>query len=202
MSVAQWFKPQYLPLTFTNRIKGKLLSNSLIGMGMALLIFVAGNYAWTFEQQHSLMRQWEVQNERGHGISTNDIGLTRLTIPRIHLDVVISEGTSKRSLSLGPGHLTDTAIPGEPGNAVIAAHRDTFFRHIADLKTGDDIYIQRNGRRYRYVVTGRKIVSPEDISVLEGTSDSRLTLITCYPLHFIGPAPKRLIIFAKRVQSI
>jgi len=202
MSVAQWLKPQYLPLKSTIQFRGKLLSNSLIGVGAALLLFVAGNYTWTFEQQRSLMRAWEVQNGVAHGISTNDIGLTRLTIPRIHLDVVISEGTSQRSLSLAPGHLTNTAIPGEPGNAVIAAHRDTFFRHIANLKIGDAIYIQRNGRQCRYVVTGRKIVSPEDISVLASSSESRLTLITCYPMHFIGPAPKRLVIFAKQVQSI
>ena len=103
---------------------------------------------------------------------------------------------------MGPGHLTNTAIPGDPGNAVIAAHRDTFFRHIADLKVGDDIYIQRNGRRYRYVVTGRKIVSPDDISVLDNSPESRLTLITCYPVYFIGPAPKRLIVFAKQVESV
>ena len=148
------------------------------------------------------MREWQVQNDLEHGISTNDVGLTRLTIPKIHLHVVLAEGTSQRSLSLGPGHLTHTAIPGDPGNAVIPAHRDTFFRHIADLKVGDDIYIQRNGRRYRYVVTGRKIVSPEDVSVLQGSAESRLTLITCFPLHFVGPAPKRLIVFAKQVKSV
>jgi LPXTG-site transpeptidase (sortase) family protein len=203
MSVAQWLKPQYLPGKFSYKNKGKLLSNTLIGVGVALLVFVGGNYFRMFQQQHSLMRQWEVQNERADGISTNDLGLTRLSIPSIHLDVVISEGTSKRSLSLGPGHLAHTAIPGDPGNAVIAAHRDTFFRHIADLKMGDDIYIQRNGRSYRYVVTGRRIVSPDDISVLESSSsERRLTLITCYPVHYIGPAPKRLIIMAKQVQSI
>ncbi len=202
MSVAQWLKPQYLPLKSTIHLRGKLLSNILIGVGAALLLLVAGNYTWSFEQQRSLMRAWQLQNDGLHGISTNDIGLTRLTIPRIHLDVVISEGTSQRSLSLAPGHLTNTAIPGEPGNAVIAAHRDTFFRRIADLKIGDAIYVQRNGRRYRYSVTGRKIVSPEDISVLASSSGSRLTLITCYPMHFIGPAPKRLVIFAKQMQSI
>lgn len=202
MSVAQWLKPQFLPSTTKIKLRGKLLSNALIGGGAALLLFVGANYAWTFEQQRSLMRAWKLENGRGHGITTNDIGLTRLTIPRIRLDVVISEGTSQRSLSLAPGHLTNTAIPGEPGNAVIAAHRDTFFRHIAALKLGDDIYIQRNGRKYRYVVSGKKIVSPEDISVLESSSESRLTLITCYPMHFIGPAPKRLIIMAKQVESI
>lgn len=201
MSVAQWLKPP-LPQNSIPQLRGKLLSNCLIGVGGVLLLFVAGNYTWTFKQQRSLMHAWEVQNARGHGISTNDIGLTRLTIPRIGLDVVISEGTSQRSLSLAPGHLTNTAMPGEPGNAVIAAHRDTFFRHLVDLRIHDDIYIERNGRKYRYVVVGRKVVSPEDISVLESSPESRLTLITCYPMHFIGPAPKRLIILAKQVQSI
>jgi LPXTG-site transpeptidase (sortase) family protein len=202
VSLAQWLEPQDSPYRFKLQLKGKLLSNCLFGIGCALVLFVAGNYAQTFEHQRSLMRDWQAQNDFEQGITTNDVGLTRLTIPKIHLDVVLAEGTSQRSLSLGPGHLTNTAIPGDPGNAVIAAHRDTFFRHIADLKVGDDIYIQRNGRRYRYVVTGRKIVSPDDISVLHGSSESRLTLITCFPVHFIGSAPKRLIVFAKQVQSV
>jgi len=202
MSVARWLKPQDSLFNLKSKVRGKLLSNCLLGIGSALLAVVAGSYARTFAHQRFLMHAWQAQNELAKNLSTNDLGLTRLTIPAIHLDVIIAEGTSQHSLSLGPGHLTHTAIPGNPGNAVIAAHRDTFFRHIAELKVGDDIYIERNGQRYRYVVTGRKIVSPEDISVLEGSTQSRLTLITCYPLHFIGPAPKRLVVFAMQVQRV
>lgn len=202
MSVALWLKPLDPRQTFTVRIRGKqLISSFLISVGSALLLFVSISYLCMYEHQRSLISDFQSQNGQP-SISTNDLGLTRLTIPRIHLDLVISEGTSAHSLALGPGHLTHTAIPGEVGNAVIAAHRDTYFRHIASLKNGDEIFIERNGRRYRYVVTGRKIVDPGDLSVLGNSSDSRLTLITCYPVHYFGPAPKRLIIIAKQVQSV
>ena len=203
MSLRQWLNPRQFHQGSRSKIQGKqLASTSLLTVGATLVMFVAGSYAGMFHQQHALMRRWKIQNQLAHAITTNDVGLTRLTIPRIDLDVVIAEGTSARSLALGPGHLTNTAIPGDTGNAVIAAHRDTYFRHIAELRVGEDIYIQRNGRKYRYVVTGRKIVSPEDVSVLESSPESRLTLITCYPVHYIGPAPRRLIVFAKQMQTI
>lgn len=123
--------------------------------------------------------------------------LTRIEIPKINLDAMVVEGDSRRQLLLGPGHITRTALPGQPGNAVITAHRDTFFRHIFELSQGDQIVLQRNGQTFRYVVTGKKIVKPEDVSVLQPTQDTELTLITCYPTYYIGPAPERLVIFSK-----
>jgi sortase A len=123
--------------------------------------------------------------------------LTKLSIPRIGMSAVVIEGTSSHSLLLGPGHMTGSAIPGSIGNSVIAGHRDTFFRNLPSLKTGDAIYILRSGKRFHYAVTGRKVVQANDISVLRPNKSGVLTLITCYPTHFIGPAPQRLIIVAK-----
>src|SRR5262249_13937678 len=85
------------------------------------------------------------------------------------------------------------------GNAVITAHRDTFFRHIFELEKGDEINIQRDGQVYRYEVTGKKVVAPTDLSVIRPTPDAQLTLITCYPTYYIGPAPERLVVFSKLV---
>jgi sortase A len=79
---------------------------------------------------------------------------------------------------------------------VIAGHRDTFFRHVHELKKGDDIYIRRGTREYHYVVINKSIVAPDDIAVTYPTKDARLTLVTCYPTYYIGPAPKRLIVVA------
>src|SRR5450432_741393 len=94
-----------------------------------------------------------------------------------------------------------TAEPGETGNAVITGHRDTFFRHIYELNKGDQIQVRRSGRTFTYEVTGKKIVMPEDVSVIKSTTDAQLTLITCYPTYYIGPAPKRLVVFSKLVES-
>jgi sortase A len=127
--------------------------------------------------------------------------LTKLSIPRIGLRAVVIEGTSSHSLLLGPGHMSGSAIPGTVGNAVIAGHRDTFFRHIPNLRNGDTIYILRSGKRFHYIVFQRKVVQATDLSVLQATKTGELTLITCYPTHFIGPAPQRLIIVAKLAGS-
>ncbi|HZD95108.1 MAG TPA: sortase, partial [Candidatus Sulfotelmatobacter sp.] len=50
-------------------------------------------------------------------------------------------------------------------------------------------------------VTGKRIVLPEDVSVLKQTQNPQLTLITCYPTYYIGPAPKRLVVFSRLVDS-
>ena len=93
--------------------------------------------------------------------------------------------------------MTGTAEPGEPGNAVVSAHRDTFFRNITDLTPGDHILIERDGRIFTYAVEGFKIVKPNDLSVTAPTSDNRLTLITCDPAYYPGPAPQRLVVISK-----
>ena len=169
----------------------------LISLGALLSLYVGGTYLWMYEQQRQLMHEFQAQNTVADSSAPRVGGLTRISIPKINLDAVIMEGTSHKSLTLGPAHLRDSALPGDPGNSVLAAHRDTFFRHLYELKPGDDIFVDRNGQHYHYVVTGKRVVQPADLSVLDTTSESRLTLITCYPVYFIGPAPERLVVFAK-----
>jgi sortase A len=124
-----------------------------------------------------------------------------MQIPRINLEAMVVEGDSRKQLLMGPGHIVRTPLPGEPGNSVITGHRDTFFRHIFELSKGDEILVQRNGQTFHYGVTGKKIVKPEDVSVLRPTDDAELTLITCYPTYYIGPAPERLVVFSKLLPS-
>ncbi len=66
---------------------------------------------------------------------------------------------------------------------------------------GDQIQVRRNGRVFTYEVTGKRIVQPEDVSVIKQTTDPQLTLITCYPTYYIGPAPKRLVVFSRLMES-
>jgi sortase A len=127
--------------------------------------------------------------------------LIRVSIPKINLDAIVLDGTGRKQLKNGPGRVIGTALPGEPGNSVITAHRDTFFRHIYELNKGDSIMVQRNGETLRFEVTGKKVVEPDDLSVLKQSDDSRLTLITCYPIYYIGPAPQRLVVFSKLAED-
>lgn len=168
-------------------------------VGIFLLGFVGSEYYGMYREQKRLTVEWEQQNappKPGEVKSTGD-GLTRIEIPKIELDAIVVEGASRKQLKLGPGRITTTAIPGESGNSVITGHRDTFFRHIYELGKGDEILVRRNGEVFRYKVTGKKVVDPSDVSVLKPTSDAQLTLITCYPTYFIGPAPERLVVFSK-----
>ena len=172
----------------------RILSIALFVVGGVLCAYVAGSYTWMFLEQRKLLHEWKTQQ------AAREV-LTKLSIPRIGLRAVVMEGTSSHSLLLGPGHMSGSAIPGMVGNAVIAGHRDTFFRHIHRLKNGDDVYILRSGKQFHYVVVRRKIVQPNDLTVLRSSTNGQLTLITCYPPHAIGPAPQRLIIVARLAGS-
>lgn len=184
-----------------DRLK-RIWPSLLIVAGVALLIYVGSQYATMYTAQRRLTQQWQEQNLRlpvqPAGLVTT---LTRLTIPAIKLDAVVVEGVNRKYLLMGPGHLPETPEPGQAGNAVISAHRDTFFRHIHELKKGDYIVVQRAGRQFRYEVTGKKILQPDDVWVTKPTPDSQLTLLTCYPTYYIGPAPERLAVFSKLVDA-
>jgi sortase A len=186
-------------------MKRNYLSLLLVVIGIALLGYVGSQYWEMYHRQQQLAAQWEQQasaaNVPGKAKLSADDMLTRVVIPKISLDAIVVEGASRRDLSDGPGHMKKTAQPGETGNAVITAHRDTFFRHIYELGKGDDILVRRAGQVYKYEVTGKKIVLPDDVSVIKPTQDATLTLITCYPTYYIGPAPKRLVVFSKLVGS-
>ena len=179
------------------RLTGKTLSTALLVLGLLLLAYVGIEYGSMFLAQNRLAHEWQLQQKNPPAPGVPTVTLTRLTIPKINLDSVIVEGTDNKSLLLGPGHMEDTAIPGKLGNSVISGHRDTFFRHIYELKKGDPILVERAGKTFEYHVTGKKVVEPDDLSVVRPSSDAQLTLITCYPIYYIGPAPKRLVVFSK-----
>lgn len=179
--------------------RSNLIPACLIAAGLAVLSYVATQYGEMYWEQKRLAERWSQQ--QSHPLTSEaakeDDGLIRLVIPKIDLTSFVVEGTNHRSLLLGPGHMEKTAEPGETGNAVITGHRDTFFRHLHELEKGDQVYVDRGGKRLVYEVTGKKIVDPADVYVIHPTNDTQLTLITCYPTYFIGPAPKRLVVFTK-----
>jgi sortase A len=123
-----------------------------------------------------------------------------LEIPRLGLSSVVLESDEAAALLLGVGHLSDTPLPWHKGNSVLAAHRDTFFRPLAGIRRNDVIRFTTKDTELEYVVRETKIVQPTDVEVLAPTQASTLTLITCYPFHYIGPAPKRFVVTAERVE--
>ncbi|AMY09076.1 sortase [Luteitalea pratensis] len=121
-----------------------------------------------------------------------------LRIPKFGLEVPVLPGTDEVTLDRGVGHIDDTAVPGTDGNIGIAGHRDGFFRGLKDIGVGDVIELETHHGKEVYRVQRTWVVSPDDVSVLDATPTRSLTLVTCYPFYFVGPAPERFIVRAER----
>ena len=117
-------------------------------------------------------------------------------IPRIGLSSVVEQGVDSAVLSDSVGHIPGTALPGQDGNAALAAHRDTYFRHRSQLRSGDEIIFRSISATYTYTVQSTSIVQPTDTTVLAGTKRPTLTLVTCFPFYYVGSAPKRFVLVA------
>lgn len=123
----------------------------------------------------------------------------RIEIRRLGMSIAIAEGTDDPTLRRAAGHIAATALPGQAGNIGIAAHRDTFFRPLRKIRHGDIITLTTPAGQYRYRVVSTRIVTPDDVAVLNSDGNEILTLVTCYPFYFIGAAPDRFIVRAARV---
>jgi sortase A len=152
--------------------------------------------------KRSLEGQTQVEN--GHNesrlalaVKKGDV-LGRMDIPRLGMSIAILQGASSRMLRLGAGHIEGTSLPGEAGNSGIAGHRDTFFRELKDVRSNDQIELQTATGLLHYQVDWVKVVASDDISVLTPSSEAALTLVTCYPFYFVGPAPNRFVVHAHR----
>jgi len=144
------------------------------------------------------------QQQAGQQLALSDELESTLAVLRVEsagIEVPVFDSTGKGALSKGAGHVEGTVRPGGRGNIAIAGHRDTFFRGLKDLEVGADIEMAtpRGSRVFR--VSELKVVDPLDVSVLDPTEDTVLTLITCYPFYYVGPAPDRFIVRAELLQK-
>lgn len=123
-----------------------------------------------------------------------------IEIPRLGVSAPIATGDDEDTLARAVGHIPGTAYPGEPGNVGLAAHRDGYFRPLEDIKLNDEILIKTMEGTHRYRVLWKQVVEPTEVPVLYPTDKPSLTLVTCYPFRYVGPAPQRLIVRAQRVS--
>jgi sortase A len=112
--------------------------------------------------------------------------------------LVVLEGASGRNLAFGPAHEAASVLPGDRGNSVIAAHRDTHFRILESLERGDRLRIERlDGRVVFFSVTDVTIVDSRHTRIALSAGTPRLTLVTCYPFDAIRPGgPLRFVVTA------
>jgi sortase A len=124
--------------------------------------------------------------------------IARLEAPAVNLKATVLEGGNDRTLRRAAGHIEYTPLPGNIG---IAGHRDTTFYPLRKLKTGDRLTLTTANEVFAYEVRDTLIVEPEDIEVLDSTTRSTITLVTCYPFNFVGNAPKRFIVRGELVSE-
>jgi sortase A len=125
----------------------------------------------------------------------------RLSIPRLNIAAAVREGAEEDTLAIALGHIPYTALPGQKGNVGIAGHRDKLFRGLRDIRKDDVIEFETLQGKYVYEVESLQIVKPTDVTVLKAGASSELTLVTCYPFNYVGPAPKRFIVKARQLPS-
>ena len=132
--------------------------------------------------------------------AADPLDLGTIEIPRVGIEARVREGADDATLGLAVGHLPGTARPGENGNTVLAGHRDTFFRGLREVRLNDRIRLVVPPHSYEYSIVSLTVVAPTEMSVLDPTKDETLTLVTCYPFRYVGPAPRRFIVRATRVE--
>ena len=126
----------------------------------------------------------------------------RLEIPRLKMSAIVLEGSDSLTLRRGIGRIPETADPGQVGNVVLSGHRDTFFRPLRNVRRGDRIMLTTPTGKFRYQVEWTSVVDPQDTAVLKPTPAESLTLVTCYPFRYVGPAPERFIVRATKMTGL
>jgi sortase A len=145
---------------------------------------------------------WSAQRIRSYEatLSQPAESLAVLRIPKLRLEVPVLDGTDRFTLNRGVGRIAGTSFPGQDGNIGIAGHRDGFFRSLKEISKGDVIELVRTTGTDVYVVDQIRITNPADVSVLRARTRPSLTLVTCYPFYFVGPAPNRYVVEASLKQ--
>ncbi len=178
--------------------------------GGLLLSFAGGRYALGMIRADQAREAWDGAAAREAVVLARSVALhhghrepvvdgapvARLIIPSIDLDDIVLEGVDGDDLNAGPGHFPGSAFPGEPGNAIISAHRDRHFNHLDALSVGDTIVTESGALRDTWVVVSTRVIQKDD-PALFATKTPTLTLTTCWPIRYLGPAPDRLIVTAK-----
>jgi len=183
----------------------------LVVVGVASL----SRYGWLMTQMEwlesknraavsRLLRQPEAAPDATSGSTDADVDssfIGELEIPRLNLSAAVRVGEDSDVLAGAVGYLPETPLPWEHGNSAFAAHRDRIFRPLAGIQVGDEIRLATRHGDFRYEVSHTLIVNPDDVWVLDNATDVDLTLITCYPFVFVGHAPQRFVVRAKKIST-
>lgn len=183
-------------------IERVLLTAGIAGIGIWAIANLA---SMAFEQWQNAAFEHDRQTAGGQSGPNRKVSFPagslvgRLAVPRLHLRAMVREGDGDGTLSLSLGHIPGTAFPGQDGNVGVAGHRDTLFRGLQSIEKNDLIQFDTLRGSYAYRVESTSVVGPEYVNVLKPGPYAELTLVTCYPFRYVGPAPDRFIVKARQV---
>jgi sortase A len=128
--------------------------------------------------------------------------VARIEVKRLHASAIVLSGSSGQALAFGPGHVERTPDAGERGVAVYSAHRDTHFRFLKDVVTGDEIdVIRSDGRRFRYRVDATSVVRFDASGINPLSEGYQLVLSTCWPFDALTQGPERYLVHATMITA-
>jgi len=170
---------------------------AMIAIGIAIAIAGGSLKVFAWKGQEDALTRWQAES--------HDAGkpalFTRLSFPAQGQDFIVADGATEDNLLRGPARVDWSVAPGQAGNCIIAAHRDTHFRILRELHKGEEIWLERSGGSYRYRIVSFKVIHPDDTTYYQPTTGPVLTLVTCYPFWFFGKAPERFIVRAELLGS-
>jgi sortase A len=194
--------PQHRGSPYVHIVEWLLLAIAVVCLewyGLRMYEIHRNQAAATAAINRSLSNPSSADDEDASGIAPGGL-IGRLDIPRLHISAPVQAGDDANVLDYAVGYLPDTPLPWKPGNSALAAHRDRLFRPLEGIRIGDDIELSTRHGNLRYKVSRTLIVDPKDLWVLNPTPDANLTLITCFPFQYVGNAPKRFVVQARRID--
>jgi sortase A len=191
-----------------NRRAARVFGIALLAIGLIIVTVVGVQYLRGMVARERARTEWNKVMKSSTMSAITTLGLTRVAsgvpvlrvmIPSIRLDEVVVEGLSDKDLWAGPGHMPGTVYPGQNGNSVVSAHRDRHFHRLDELRVGDVVETQTPALTVRWRISQRRVVGKDERAIFESPTPM-LTLTTCWPTRYIGPAPDRLLLTAEPVS--
>jgi sortase A len=135
------------------------------------------------------------------------VPVAKISVPALDQSAIVLGEASGQALAFGPAHLNQTPLPGQPGISVIAAHKNTHFNFLKDLRKGDTISITRaDGHHYSFIMSEAKIVHKDQSGIpqiAKAGSRAQIALVTCYPFDKISfGGPMRYVVYAALPEQL
>lgn len=192
------------------RLRSPLLAGLMASL-LAIGLWQSGKGAWIYAKaglaQFLLQRAW-TRALAGEAMSkpwpwADTWPVARLQVPRLSVDTIVLAGAYGRTLAFGPGHLSSSFLPGQPGTVLLTGHRDTHFRFLQHVRMNEPISLTGvDGTILQYRVTGHRIMDARTDTIATSRAGRDLLLVTCFPFDALRPGgPLRYVVHAELLET-